>query len=116
MLINDLGYLETADDIDTDLRGAGAVFTGASTVTSVDYGIAFAEAEGIAFGEDTLTNAHTATNVAKDDSSTNSLNKSTFYGEATAEAQAIAIDGSSVSVNSSSSYSEYDSKSYQVGG
>ena len=114
MLINDLAYLETADDIDVGLRGASSVFTGASTITVVEYGVAIAEAEGFAFGEDTLTNAHATTSVAKDESSTNFLTKSAFYGEAEAAAQAISVDGSSVGVNSSYSYSEYDSKSYQV--
>lgn len=114
MLINDLAYLETADEFDVGLRGASSVFTGASTIAVVEYGFAIAEAEGLALGENTLANTHTTASVANDESSTNFLTKSTFYGEAEAVAQAIAVDGSSVGVNSSYSYSEYDSKSYLV--
>lgn len=114
MRIDDLDHLNDIDDVGDRAVGAGTTFTASYTVAAVDYGIAFSQADAFAFGENTLTSTSATAYVDESKSSTQYLTKTTFYGEAKAEATAIASQAGSIDISSSQSYAEYSYTGYYV--
>ena len=114
MKITDLDSMTDIGKVSDALWGSGNIFTETYTITEVDYGVAFADAGALAFGENTFAATYTTAYAAESESNTKFLTKTTFKGGAYARATAMAVDDGGVSISTSENYSEYTHKSYYI--